>query len=164
MDRRKLKNTVDRRNDMKTVYMLGLAAIVLGAGLLVGCVDEALDPELNFKVLEVNTNTASPNPGSVNATEGNHFVYVKVEMKNKNEDLDLTIVPESFSADDNATEVEGSYLANESTVRNIDSIRVDADTDKVFWVIFEVPDGTKLTYIRYRGTLDEPVEKEMPDY
>jgi hypothetical protein len=149
---------------MKAVYMLGLAAIVIGAGLLAGCVDEALDPELNFKVLEVNTNTASPNPNSVNATDGNHFVYVKVEMKNKNDDLDLTILPEMFSADDNSTEVTGSYLANVSTVRGIESIRVDADTDKVFWVIFEVPDGTKLTYIRYRGTLDEPVEKEMPSY
>jgi hypothetical protein len=154
----------DRRNDMKTVYMLGLAAIVLGAGLLAGCVDEALDPELNFKVLEVNTNTVSPNPGGVNATDGNHYVDVKVEMKNKNDDLDLTILPESLSADDNETEVTGSYLANVSTVRGIESIRVDADTDKIFWVIFEVPDGTKLTYIRFRGTLDEPVEKEMPSY
>lgn len=149
---------------MKAVYILGLAALVIGAGLLAGCVEEVLDPDLDFKVLSVYTNNTSPNPNSVNATDDHHFVYVKVKMENKNEELDLTIAAGSFYADDNMTEVTGSYIANGSSIRRIDTIRIDADADKEFWVIFEVPDGTKLTYIRYRGTLDEPVEKEMPSY
>ena len=114
--------------------------------------------------MDVYTNMTSPNPNSMNATDGHHFVYVQVEMENKNKELDITISGASFYADDNVTEVTGSYLANWSTVRRIDSIRVDASTTKTFWVIFEVPDGTTLTYIRYRGTLDEPVEKNMPSY
>lgn len=149
---------------MKAVYILGLAALVIGAGLLAGCVEEVLDPDLDFQVLDVYTNMTSPNPNSVNATEGHHFVYVHVEMENKNKELDLTITGSSFYVDDNVTEVTGSYMANGSTIRRIDSIRVDADTQKTFWVIFEVPDGTQLTYIRYRGTLDEPVERNMPSY
>jgi hypothetical protein len=149
---------------MKAVYMLGLAAMVIGAALLAGCVEEVLDPDLDFEVLDVYTNQTSPNPNGVNATDDHHFVYVQVEMENKNDELDLTIAGGSFYADDNVTEVTGMYLANGSTVRRIDSIRIDADTSKTFWVIFEVPDGTKLTYIRYRGTLDEPVEKMMPSY
>jgi hypothetical protein len=149
---------------MKTVYLIGLASLVMVAGLLAGCVEEVLDPDLNFKVLNVYTNNTSPNPGGVNASLDKHFVYVKVVMENKNKELDLTIGPESFYADDNVTEVTGSYLANGTSQRRIDSIRVDAKTNKEFWVVFEVPDGTKLTYIRYRGTLDEPVEKKMPGY
>jgi hypothetical protein len=125
---------------MKAVYMLGLAALVLGAALLAGCVEEVLDPDLDFEPLTAYTNQTSPNPNGENATEGNHFVYVKVEMENKNENLDLTIFAESFYADDNLTEVTGSFLANETTIRRIDSIRIDADAEKTFWVIFEVPD------------------------
>jgi len=144
--------------------MLGLAALVIGAGLLAGCVEEVLDPDLDFEVLSAYTNNTSPNPNGINATDGFHFVYVKVEMENKNKELDITIAGASFYADDNVTEVTGQYIANGSTIRRIDSIRVDADTSKIFWVIFEVPDGTTLTYIRYRGTLDEPVERNMPTY
>ncbi len=143
--------------------MLGLAALVIGAGLLAGCVEEVLDPDLDFEVLDVYTNLSSPNPNSENET-GFHHVYVKVDMENKNKELDITIAGASFYADDNATEVTGTYLANETTVRRIDSIRIDANTNKAFWVVFKVPDGTTLTYIRYRGTLDEPVEKNMPPY
>jgi hypothetical protein len=163
MDRRTLKG-YQRRNEMKAVYMLGLAALVLSAALLAGCIEEVLDPDLDFTPVTAYTNQTSPNPNGVNATDGYHFVYVQVEMENKNENVDLTILAESFYADDNVTEVTGSYLANVTTVRRIDSIRIDADTKKTFWVIFEVPDGTKLTFIRYRGTLDEPVEKDMPSY
>ncbi|MBN1389302.1 MAG: hypothetical protein JXA22_01525 [Candidatus Thermoplasmatota archaeon] len=149
---------------MKAIYMIGLALLVIGAGILAGCVDEVVDPELNFRVMDVHTNLTSPNPNGVNASEGHHFVYVQVELENKNKDLDLTIAPGSFYADDNVTEVIGSYLANGTTLRRIDTIRVDANTKKVFWVTFEIPDGIKLTYIRYRGTLDEPVQKDLPDY
>ena len=149
---------------MKAVYMLGLAALIIGAGLFAGCVDEVLDPDLNFQVMDAYTNNTSPNPNGENASMDKHFVYVRVKMENKNKDLDITIAPGSFYADDNVTEVTGSYLANASTVRRIDTLRIDASAEKEFWVIFEVPDGTKLTFIRYRGTLDEPVEKEMPSY
>ena len=152
------------RNEMKAIYLLGLAALVLGAGLFAGCIDEVVDPTLNFSVLDVMINESSPNPNSIPALNGSHFVYVKVKVNNQNENSDLVIAPVSFFADDNMTEVEGSFLANQSTLRRIDSITVDPKSFKEFWVIFEVPDGTKLIYIRYRGTLDEPIEKKMPDY
>ena len=96
---------------MKAVYMLGLAALVIGAGLLAGCVDEVLDPDLDFEVLDVTTNLSSPNPNSENET-GFHHVYVKVDMENKNKEIDITIAGASFYADDNVTEVTGQYLAN----------------------------------------------------
>ncbi|MGA1792925.1 MAG: hypothetical protein ACMUHM_03150 [Thermoplasmatota archaeon] len=150
---------------MKAVYMLGLAALVIGAGLLAGCVEEVADPDLTFSVVEVRTNATSPNPNGESADPGHHWLYVKVKVNNLNERNDLTVFPGTFYADDNVTEYTGEYLANGSSIRRIDSIRIDPNTNKEFWVIFgQIPDGDKMVFIRYRGTLDEPVEKKLPDY
>ena len=150
---------------MKILYMLGLAALVIGAGLLAGCVEEAVDPDLNFSVQTVMTNATSPNPNGQSADPGHHWLYVKVKVTNLNEDLDLTIGAGSFYSDNNVTEYTGSYLANATSLRRIDSIRIDPNTYKEFWVVFgQIPDADKMIYIRYRGTLDEPIEKELPGY
>jgi len=149
---------------MKIWQFGALAALVLGAGLMAGCIDQVADPELDFHIMEVATNTTSPNPGSEAAEQGYHFVYVKVRVENLNKDADLTIAPKTFTLDDNSTvEEKGEYMAN-LELRRIDSIRVDPMDEKIFWVIFEVPDGTRMLYMRYKGTLDEPIEKDMPDY
>ncbi len=149
---------------MKMLFYGAMAVLILGAGLMAGCTDQIADPDLDFHILEVTTNSTSPNPESVEADGGYHFVYVKVRVENENKDADLTIIPKTFTLDDNSsTEVKGKYLAN-TDMRRIDSIRVDAIDEKIFWVIFQVPEDEDMLYMRYRGTLDEPVEKKMPDY
>lgn len=150
---------------MKIVYMLGLAALLIGAGFLAGCVEEIVDPDLNFSVKEVMTNTTSPNPSGESADPGNHWLYVKVRVNNLNERHDLTIAAGSFYADNNVTEHTGSYIANGTSMRRIDSIRIDPNTFKEFWVVFgQIPNSDNMTYIRYRGTLDEPIERKLPSY
>jgi hypothetical protein len=149
---------------MKMILFGAMAALILGAGIMAGCIDQVADPDLDFHILEVTTNSTSPNPESVEADGGYHFVYVKVRVENENKDADLTIGPRTFTLDDNSTtEVKGKYLAN-NDLRRIDSIRVDAFDEKIFWVVFSIPEDTRMLYMRYRGTLDEPVEKKMPDY
>lgn len=149
---------------MKTLLFGAMAVLILGAGLMAGCIDQVADPDLDYHILEVTTNTTSPNPESVDADGGYHFVYVKVRVENENKDADLTIGPKTFTLDDNSTtEVKGKYLAN-TDLRRIDSIRVDPNDEKIFWVVFHVPEDSTMLYMRYRGTLDEPVEKKMPDY
>ena len=148
---------------MKGIYMVGLVALILGGGLIVGCLEDVLDPELDFEVLETMESNTAPPPGNDTAEDGNQFLYVKVRVENQNEEdeADLTIWPGSFKVDNNAdVDEEGSYLANEND-RRIDSIRVDPETTKTFWVVFEVPEDQDMVYIRYVGTLDEPIEKEL---
>lgn len=149
---------------MKIWMLAGVLALVMGAGLMAGCIDQVADPELDFHILDVMTNTTSPNPEGVDADAGYHFVYVKVRVENENRDADLTIAPRTFTLDDNSTtEVKGKYLAN-LDLRRIDSIRIDPFDEKIFWVVFSVPRDTQMLYMRYIGTLDEPVENRMPDY
>lgn len=149
---------------MRVVLLIGLAVLVVGGGIIAGCLDEVLDPDLDFEVLEANTNTTSPPPAPETAENGTHFLWVKVRVENQNENNDLTIAPGFFTVDDNADiEEEGEFLANDNA-RNIDSIRVDPGLSKDFWVIFRLPEDSQMEYIRYKGTLDEPVEKELPDY
>ena len=144
--------------------MLGLAALIMGAGLMAGCIDEVADPNLEFTVMDVALNNSSPNPSSVDAGSGYRFLYVKVRLVNLNEKVDLTVVPESFAVDDNSTvEKRGDHMAT-LDMRRIDSIRVDPQDEKIFWVTFKVPTDSRMTFIRYRGTLDEPVERTMPEY
>ncbi|MGA1821870.1 MAG: DUF4352 domain-containing protein [Thermoplasmatota archaeon] len=150
---------------MKPWIMLGLAVVVLGVGFLAGCIDEVLDPDLEFEVQEVKTGTVSPPPVSMNVTNGSHYLFVEVRVINQNEDNDITIFPGSFEVDDNdVTTEEGRYLANEDERDIGGSIRIDPGEEKTFWVIFEVDDGIVMKYIRYVGTLDEPVERELPSY
>lgn len=149
---------------MKLWIIIGLAVSVLGAGFMAGCLDEVVDPDLEYEVLEIYTNQTSPAPVSDSAESGQHFLYVKVSVENLNEENDLTIGPGTFTVDDNNSTVEeGEYLANDQK-RDIDTIRVDPEETKTFWVIFEVEDGIVMEYIRYEGTLDEPKELELPEY
>jgi len=149
---------------MKIWMIGGMLALIIGAGLIAGCTDQVVDPELDFHIMEITTNSTSPNPESVDADPGYHFVYVKVRVENENRDADLTIVPKTFTLDDNGTnEIKGKFMAN-LDLRRIDSIRIDAFDEKIFWVLFSVPEDDQMLYMRYRGTLDEPVEKKMPDY
>ncbi len=147
------------------IWIVGVVmALIAGAGIMAGCIDQVADPDLDLHILDVMTNTTSPNPGSADADDGYEFVYVKVRVENENRDADLSIFPKTFTLDDNSTtEVKGKYLAN-MDLRRIDSIRVDAFDEKIFWVVFQVPQGEKMIYMRYRGTLDEPVEEKMPEY
>lgn len=146
------------------LWILGALAAIIGAGLMAGCIDQVADPELDFHVMEVQTNTTSPNPGAEEVESGHHFLYVKVRVENLNRDADLTIGPRTFTVDDNDTvEVNGAHLAN-ADLRDIDSIRVDPLDEKIFWVVFKVPDGYRMLYIRYVGTLDEPKELSLPEY
>lgn len=147
------------------IWLFGtMAALMIGAGIMAGCIDQVIDPELDFHILDVNTNTTSPNPGSVVADDGYEFVYVKVRVENENRDADLTVSPRTFTLDDNSTnEVKGKYLAN-MDLRRIDSIRVDPLDERIFWVVFKVPVDATMLYIRYTGTLDEPIEQRMPEY
>lgn len=150
---------------MRAWIMVGLAVVVLGAGFLAGCVDEVLDPELDFEVLEVKTAAVSPPPVSIDAPNGSQYILVQVRVINQNEDNDLTVFPGSFEVDDNNVTVEeGKYLANTDERDIGDSLRIDPGEEKTFWVIFEVEDGIVMEYIRYVGTLDEPVERDMPNY
>ncbi|MDG6224168.1 MAG: DUF4352 domain-containing protein [Candidatus Thermoplasmatota archaeon] len=149
---------------MRMWAMIGLAALIMGAGLMAGCIDEVADPTLEFNVMDVALNNSSPNPSSVDAGSGYQFLYVKVRLVNLNEKADLTVVPGSFAVDDNSTvEKRGDHMAT-LDMRRIDSIRVDPQDEKIFWVTFKVPTDSKMIFIRYRGTLDEPVERTLPEY
>ncbi|OYT45809.1 hypothetical protein B6U90_02410 [Thermoplasmatales archaeon ex4484_6] len=147
------------------MWMFGMTAVlIIGAAVMAGCIDEVVDPDLDFAVMDVMTNSTSPNPESVRADDGYEFLYVKVRIGNENRDTDLTVGPKTFSVDDNGTtEVRGKFLAN-MDLRKVDSIRIDPDSEKMVWVIFEVPRDSGMLYIRYRGTLDEPLERKLPDY
>ena len=150
---------------MRSIYLIGMAFLVIGAGIIAGCVEEVLDPDLDFKVLEVTTNSTSPVPEPETADNGTHFLWVKVRVENQNENNDLTVTPTFFTVDNNAdVEEEGKHLANGTSMRKITSLRIDPGTEKEFWVIFNVPDGETMEYIRYIGSLDEPIEKDMPSY
>jgi len=149
---------------MRTMILIALGVLVLGGALTAGCLDQVLDPEMDFRVLEVGTNRTSPTPMSVNATNGNTFLWVKVSVENLNENVDLTVGPRMFSVDDNErTEERGEFMANMDR-RRLDTIRVDPMEEKTIWVLFEVPLNATMSYIRFRGTLDEPVEHIMPEY
>ncbi|MEA3558607.1 MAG: DUF4352 domain-containing protein [Candidatus Thermoplasmatota archaeon] len=150
---------------MRPIYLIGMAVLVMGAGIIAGCVEEVMDPNLDFSVLEVNTNSTSPTPEPETADNGTHFLWVKVRVDNQNENNDLTVTPAFFTVDNNAdVEEEGKYLANGTSKRGISTIRIDPGLQKEFWVIFNVQDGKTMNYIRYVGSLDEPIEKDMPSY
>ncbi len=34
----------------------------------------------------------------------------------------------------------------------------------IFWVVFKVPEDATMLYMRYIGTLDEPIEQKLPEY
>lgn len=150
---------------MRPIYLIGMAIMVIGAGIIAGCVDEVIDPDLNFSVIEVAKNQTSPVPEPETAENGSHYLWIKVRVDNQNENSDLTITPGFFTADNNGdVEEEGKYLANGTSMRKINSIRIDPGTKKTFWVVFLVDDGVTMEYIRYVGSLDEPIEKELPSY
>lgn len=150
---------------MRPIYLIAMAILVIGAGIMAGCVEEVLDPDLDYEVLDVEKNSTSPNPSGVKAENGTHFLWVKIRLENHNENSDLSVGPTFFTVDNNAdVEKEGEYLANATTMRRIDTLRVDPGSEKEFWIIFNVPDDTTMEYIRYVGSLDEPVEKELPDH
>ncbi len=149
---------------MRPLILAALGVLVLGGALTAGCLDQVLDPEMDFRVLEVETNRTSPTPMSVNATNGNTFLWAKVSIENLNENVDLTVGPRMFSVDDNKDiEERGEFMANMDR-RRLDTIRVDPLEEKTIWVIFEVPLNTTMSYIRFRGTLDEPVEHILPEH
>ena len=150
---------------MKAWTWIGIAALVMVAGFLAGCLDEVLDPDVDFSINEAKTAEVSPPPVSVNATDGHHYVFVNITFINDNDDTDVILGPGSFTLDDNnVTTVDGKYLANLNGRDIGDSISVDPGSEKTFWVIFEVQDGLVMEYMRYEGPTDEPVEKEMPNY
>jgi hypothetical protein len=49
-------------------------------------------------------------------------------------------------------------------MRSIGRILVDAGTSKMFWLVFKVPNDQNMTYLRFEGTADEPIEVKLPGY
>jgi hypothetical protein len=153
---------------MKKEMLAGTLLLIMAAGLIAGCterVEETVDPDLKLTVYEVIAKDKSPAPNAVNASEGKEFLYVKINLTNKNDKADHTVWnADKFTVDDNnATEVEGSYLAN-NDMREIDTLIIDQGEGKAFWVVFEVSIDVKMLYFRYNAGLDEPMESEIPDY
>ncbi len=153
---------------MRKEFLAGALLMVMAAGLVVGCTErfeENVDPDLELNVLEVVAKDKSPAPNSKNASDGKEFLYVKINITNNNDKADHTVWnADRFSVDDNsATEVDGSYLAN-NDMREIDTLIIDKGEGKTFWVAFEVDNDMKMLYFRYNAGLDEPLESELPDY
>ncbi len=152
---------------MKPQVLAGALLLVMAAGLIAGCteIEETIDPDLKMTVIEVVAKGQSPAPTAVNASEGNEFLYIKINITNDNEKADHTIWnADRFSVDDNsATQIEGGYLANLDS-RTVDSLIIDTGEGKTFWVVFEVPSDMQMLYIRYDGGLDEPLDNEIPAY
>ncbi len=153
---------------MRTNMLVGVLFLVLTAGIIAGCleeVEETVDPDLDLIVIEIVAKDKSPAPNAVNASDGKEFLYVKINITNQNDKADHTVWnADRFSVDDNsATEVDGSFLSNVD-MREIDTLIIDVDTGKTFYVVFEVPNDIKMVYFRYNAGLDEPLDTELPDY
>jgi hypothetical protein len=140
------------------------ALVVVALLFTAGCLKELVDPKMDINVVEVKA-LATP-PALVNDTvvSGEEFLYIKVNLTSENEDVDQFVNPEEFTVDNNGSSTyPGLYMAN-LEMRSIGRILVDAGTSKEFWIVFKVPNDQKMTYLRFEGTADEPIEVKLPDY
>ncbi len=142
------------------VPALAVMAILLTAG----CLKELVDPKMDIKVVEVKALGAPPALVNDTLGQGEEYLYVRVNLTSENEDVDQFVNPNEFTVDNNGTSTyQGLFMAN-LEMRSIGRILVDAGTYKEFWLVFKVPNDQKMTYLRFEGTADEPIEVKLPDY
>jgi len=148
---------------MRSISAFIALALIGLAALTVGCVDEAVNPKIDIKVLDVMTTNLSAGSPRLIAENGTEYVYVKINVTNENDNLDHIFTKEKFRAEDSLRNpFRAESLANLQEREN--TFTLEPDESRVFYVVFKLPTNVKVTLLVAEMGADEDFTATIPDY
>ncbi len=133
--------------------------------MMSGCTedDTGTGPEYSLIISTSEIRDTTPGPVPMDATEGNAFLYIEVEMGYHRSDDTVEIWPGHF--DIRSVEgdlIPGRYFMDEDG-DSFNAIILSTNSMEVFWLVFEIDEASEVEELIYgeHGLLDDPVSARL---
>ncbi len=148
----------------KLISVILIFSLIFASLAISGCTNEETEEQLNpkAKINVQNAELRATDSMDTTPSEGNVYLYLKVEIESLNEKEDLSINPYSFEL---VTDNQTTYTASLWTTDNMpDSIT--PQSSETFWIGFEIPEKREGETLRFEPSWfqEDPFTASIPSY